>query len=219
MLCGMWYMVCWQRVLKEQKIGSKDNNEIINITGVNMEILDVVDEYGEPTGETVDRESAHAKGIRHRTSHVWVVRKNNGIYELLLQKRSADKDAYPGCLDVSSAGHIPAGCGYIESARRELNEELGIDAEDKEFIDCGIKPSRGIRRNIFHGKEFVDNQISRVFIVFKDVEAEDIACQKEELESVEWMTLDACMKMVERNSRPNCLDMNELKIIEEKLSE
>ena len=39
-----------------------------------MELLDVVDENGIPTGETVERSIAHAKGIRHRTSHVWLLR-------------------------------------------------------------------------------------------------------------------------------------------------
>ena len=32
------------------------------------EYLDIVDENGIPTGETVERETAHAKGIRHRTA-------------------------------------------------------------------------------------------------------------------------------------------------------
>ena len=35
-----------------------------------MEILDVVDETGAPTGETVERTEAHREGVRHRTSHV-----------------------------------------------------------------------------------------------------------------------------------------------------
>ena len=32
-----------------------------------LDILDIVDENGIPTGETVERETAHAKGFRHRT--------------------------------------------------------------------------------------------------------------------------------------------------------
>lgn len=69
-----------------------------------QEILDIVDENGEPTGETVEREFAHADGIRHRTSHVWLARKRNGRAEILLQKRAENKDSYPGCYDISSAG-------------------------------------------------------------------------------------------------------------------
>ena len=49
-----------------------------------MELLDVVDENGVPTGTVVSREKAHAEGIRHRTAHVWLVRRRNGNVEILL---------------------------------------------------------------------------------------------------------------------------------------
>ena len=97
-----------------------------------MEYLDVVDEFGNPTGEIVERQKAHREGIRHRTSHVWIIREYNGI-EVLLQKRSENKDSYPGCYDISSAGHLIAGSEYKESALRELKEELGISAKIDEL--------------------------------------------------------------------------------------
>ena len=50
-----------------------------------MEILDVVDETGAPTGETVERAEAHREGVRHRTAHVWIARNRNGRIQLLLQ--------------------------------------------------------------------------------------------------------------------------------------
>ena len=52
------------------------------------ELFDIVDENGNPTGKTVSRSEAHAKGIRHRTAHIWVIRDNEGKKEVLLQKRS-----------------------------------------------------------------------------------------------------------------------------------
>ena len=42
-----------------------------------MELLDIVDENGIPTGEVVEREKAHREGVRHRTSHVWIARKRD----------------------------------------------------------------------------------------------------------------------------------------------
>ena len=48
------------------------------------EYLDIVDENGIPTGETVERETAHAKDIRHRTVHLWLVRKKDGKLQVLL---------------------------------------------------------------------------------------------------------------------------------------
>ena len=72
------------------------------------EMLDIVDENGVPTGRSVPRTVAHAEGLRHRTSHVWIVRRKAGRVQVLLQMRCAAKDSYPGCYDISSAGHIPA---------------------------------------------------------------------------------------------------------------
>ena len=80
------------------------------------EMLDLVNEQGAPIGRAVPRSEAHRLGLRHRTSHVWLVRRKNGVLEVLLQKRSDEKDSFPGCYDISSAGHIPAGQGFVDSA-------------------------------------------------------------------------------------------------------
>ena len=111
-----------------------------------MELLDIVDENGIPTGEVVEREKAHREGVRHRTSHVWIARKRDGRVEILLQKRSQDKDSHPGCYDISSAGHIPAGVDFIPSALRELKEELGIEANPEELIYCGVRKGCVLRQ-------------------------------------------------------------------------
>ncbi len=43
---------------------------------------------------------------------MWVVRKRDVGYDILLQKRSMEKESFPGLYDTSSAGHIPAGSLY-----------------------------------------------------------------------------------------------------------
>ena len=96
-----------------------------------MEYFDICNEAGEPTGKTISREEAHQKGILHRTAHVWILREKDGKQQVLLQKRSIQKDSYPGLYDTSSAGHIPAGEKPMPSALRELNEELGIRASEE----------------------------------------------------------------------------------------
>lgn len=53
-----------------------------------MEIFDIIDENGNPTGKTVTREKAHTDGIPHRTAHIWIIRKKDGRVQVLLQKRS-----------------------------------------------------------------------------------------------------------------------------------
>ena len=37
-----------------------------------MEIFDVIDKDGNPTGETVTREQAHTEGIPHCSSPAWI---------------------------------------------------------------------------------------------------------------------------------------------------
>ena len=91
-----------------------------------MELFDVIDSKGNPAGQIVSREKAHAEGIPHRTAHIWIIRKKEGKVQILLQKRSQNKDSFPGKFDTSSAGHIQAGDEPLESALRELKEELGI---------------------------------------------------------------------------------------------
>lgn len=181
------------------------------------EFFDVVDETGTPTGEFVERSIAHRDGIRHRTSHIWLLKYVDNKLHVLLQKRSECKDSHPGCYDISSAGHIHAGCGFEESAIRELKEELGVDAVENDLIYVGLINT--YREKEFHGALFKDNQVSRVFILFCDFEKEDFNLQKEEVESVMWMDMDQCIKHVKEDDIPHCMRDYELEMVKKKAEE
>lgn len=176
-----------------------------------MELLDIVDEKGNPTGQTVEREKAHREGIRHRSSHVWLFCKRSGRTEVLLQKRSSGKDSFPGCYDISSAGHIPAGVDYIPSAVRELREELGAEAEGSQLQYCGTRYIYYER--VFFGKPFIDNQVSNVYMLWLDREAEDFVLQKEEVDEVKWFDFEECVELVRQNRIPHCIMMEELEML------
>lgn len=176
-----------------------------------MELLDIVDENGVPTGRTVPRSEAHRNGTRHRTAHLWLLRRREGRVQVLLQKRSQTKDSYPGRYDISSAGHIPAGTDFIPSALRELKEELGLDAEPEELIYCGTR--RFEYRSLFHGQPFHDNQVSRVYALWRDVEPEALTLQASEVEAAEWMDYEACLRGVRENTFPNCIRLDELEML------
>jgi len=87
------------------------------------ELLHEVDENDQVIG-TRTRGELHRLGLRHRAIHILVF---NSLNQLFLQKRSAIKDINPGLWDTSAAGHVDLGESYDEAARRELNEELGVD--------------------------------------------------------------------------------------------
>lgn len=178
-----------------------------------MEIFDVVDEAGNPTGETVTRERAHLEGIRHRTAHLWILRKRNGKVQVLLQKRCKTKASYAGLYDISSAGHIPAGCDYAESALRELSEELGAAASQSDLVPVW---ARSIHADaVFGGKPFHDRQYSKVFAMWLDKDENEFICQPEEVECVRWMDLNECLKAVSENTIPNCIFLPELQKVKE----
>ena len=65
---------------------------------------------------------SHPKYI-HRSICILVL---NDKKELLLQKRSADKDTYPEYWTLSTTGHVTHGQTYLQAAKRELLEEVGL---------------------------------------------------------------------------------------------
>ncbi len=92
---------------------------------VSQELLDVVDE-NDCVVTVKTRGEIHAKGLMHRAVHILLF---NSKGELFLQKRSMSKDEQPGKWDSSAAGHVDSGEAYVDCARREIAEELGIVAE------------------------------------------------------------------------------------------
>ncbi len=90
------------------------------------ELYDIVDEAGRVIGQATRRECHGNPSLIHRVVHIFVF---NGTGDLLLQKRSANKDIQPGKWDTSVGGHVDAGEEYAEAAVRELEEELGVVGE------------------------------------------------------------------------------------------
>ena len=86
------------------------------------ELLDVLDDNGNPTGERKPRSAVHLDGDWHRALHLWVVREGHLV---VLQRRAADKDLEPLKLDVTVGGHYRAGELFVD-VLREAEEEIGL---------------------------------------------------------------------------------------------
>lgn len=90
------------------------------------ELFDLVNERDEVIG-VVRRGDAHRNpALLHRSVQILVV---DSAGRILLQWRSLAKDLFPGYYCASASGHVAAGDDYLTTARRELGEELGIEAE------------------------------------------------------------------------------------------
>ncbi len=214
---GRWYDMIWM----EKVIGPHEPDpEPVHFPaadGHSEEYFDVCSEDGLPTGQTVSRDEAHREGILHRTSHVWIVRETAGRPEILLQKRSADKDSYPGCYDTSSAGHIPAGCEPLPSALRELAEELGVHAGEDELLRLGH--FRVEYEDVFHGRPFHDNEYANVFLLTRPVSVESLRLQEEEIESVRWFGLAEVIEATRREDPRFCINIESLILLDDYLKQ
>ena len=188
---------------------------------VMKEWFDILNEDGTLSGIKKERELVHRDGDLHGTVHIWIVRPGresgggNEDREILLQKRSRNKDAYPGCYDISSAGHIPSGESAITAARRELFEELGIESVPEDFIRIGSLKYEFKR--VFHGKPFHNREISQVYVYEKPVETEKLRLQEEEVEEVRWMTIKDCFAEVRAGNPGYCIIDDELSLLLEGL--
>ena len=176
-----------------------------------MEILDICDEQGRPTGQVVERALAHRDGILHRTAHVWIVRRAEGRWQILLQKRSLNKESFPGMYDTSSAGHIPAGTEPLPSALRELREELGIDARPEQLHFAGT--FRTQYEKIFHGAVFRDNEITWIYVYREPVSLEELRLQAEEVDEVRWFDLEQVQEEILRSRERLCVPSGGLAVL------
>ena len=186
------------------------------LNGKPMELFDILNPDGSKTGIVRERVVAHREGSLHATVHMWIVRPNEKSgYDVLLQKRSQTKDSNPGSYDISSAGHVDAGDEILESAIRELKEELGIEAKPEELHYIGVH--YGAFEAEFYGKMFRDRELSSVYVYTEPVEIENLKLQKEEVEAVRWMDYEECRQKVHDGTMPNCIYEDEFRMVGEYL--
>lgn len=176
-----------------------------------MEYFDVCNEQGEPTGETVSRENAHRDGVLHRTAHVWILREIAGKKQVLLQKRSMQKDSYPGLYDTSSAGHIPAGEEPLMSALRELEEELGIRASAEQLAYAGS--FRIEYEEMFHDRVFHDNEITHVFVYREPVDIRNLVFQETEVDDADWFDLEEVWSEIQHSKERFCVSPQGMQVL------
>jgi isopentenyldiphosphate isomerase len=159
------------------------------------ELLDILDESGRSTGEVVPKGEAHRRGLWHRCFHCWICGSDPGGSYLLLQRRAATKDTWPGYLDVTAAGHLTAGEETIDGLR-EVEEELGLRVEPERLVPLG---TRRVEQEIPGG---CDREFHEVFLLFDATPPEDLRLQTEEVEAVFRLDLDDVEALYEAGSAP-----------------
>ncbi|HSW98793.1 MAG TPA: NUDIX domain-containing protein [Candidatus Saccharimonadales bacterium] len=90
----------------------------------------VVDEHDREVGAAMTAE-VWEKGLYHRIVSVFVL---DARGQMLLQRRSVQVKAFPGCWDQAAGGHVDAGHGYDDTAALELAEETGLQGMPLETV-------------------------------------------------------------------------------------
>lgn len=141
-----------------------------------MELLDIVDENNELTGEVEERTIAHRDGLWHRHVSCFIM---NLKGEILLQKRSSDRDRNPN-MWAKTGGHIASLETVKEALLREINEELGINPEEKNLEFTSVYKNNDTKKRGFCYE----------YIVIVDKTIDEYRIQKEELSEVKYFTIE-----------------------------
>ena len=144
-----------------------------------MELLDIYDAAHEKTGRVIERDGEVLEGERLLLVHVCLF---NSRGEMLIQRRSENKDRYPGCWDVSAGGFVSSGEDSRQAVLREAKEELGLELEDADFRFLLCEPFSYV--------------LDDLYLAFSDTAAEDMHFQQEEVSELKWAGREEVFQML-----------------------
>ena len=147
-----------------------------------MEILDLYDNNCNLIKETIIRGNKPDIGKNIMLSVAFIVN-NSGKY--LIQKTSKKK----GAKYSSTGGHVTHGENGISTIIRELKEELNITTNQDEikYIATFKYPTKQCIFNVY-------------LLEVDDIDINSIKLQKEEVESIKWMSKEEITKIIESNN-------------------
>lgn len=120
------------------------------------------------------KEEAWKNGNIHRIVRIFIF---NSQGEMLIQKRADNVVLFPGRWDHAVGGHVDEGEDYIDAAKREAKEELGID---------NIEP-REIKK--YFVDIFEEGKIKKRFNMIYEAIYEGPISLSKEVASVKWISL------------------------------
>ena len=136
-----------------------------------MEKRDLYDADRNLTGETIFKGEPIPDG---RYIVVVLVYIQNSKGQFLIQKRSLKKNGKY----ASTGGHAKSGETGLQGMVTEIKEEIGLDVKPEEL------------KLIYTGREDKEQVFFDLFFLKKDIDIKNLTLQKEEVDSVEWLSID-----------------------------
>ena len=151
-----------------------------------MELIEIVDEYGNFTGEVVDKDYAHDHNLLHNEVAIFIL---NSKGETLLQKRSSNKRYNPNMWAIC-AGHVDAYESLEDAAIREVAEEVGLTIPKDKLYK--YKEADVVLRE-------ANSHTTHYYYTKTDKKENEFVIQEEELSEVKWVDIDKVMKMIKEH--------------------
>ncbi len=152
-----------------------------------MELIDIVDENNNLTGQVEDRWLAYEKGLWRRTVSCWIMNEKG---EILLQKRTANKVRNPNKW-AKTGGQVDSGESVEHAIYREVKEELGIEIPKEQINIVNIHKSSD------KNKRFAYN-----FLFIVNYQIDEYKLQKEEVAEVKYVKIEE-MELAKKNNDLN----------------
>lgn len=143
-----------------------------------MEYLDLYDVNKNLTGEKIVRGKGKPQVPENKYINIVIIFMQNSEGKFLFQITSKEK----GNEIATTGGHVKSRQTSYEAILAEVEEELGLDIsnEDIKMVDSYI-----------FGVAFMD-----VYYLNKDINISDLKLQDDEVESVEWFTVDQIKELI-----------------------
>jgi isopentenyldiphosphate isomerase len=150
------------------------------VRGVVMEMVDLLDENRNYTGETIARGEPIPNGRYKQSIHMWITNNAGKVY---VQKRCSEKKKYPNMWEIAGGG-VVAGDDSEGTLKKEFEEELGIEFEGDYSLITTIRREH----------DFAD-----VYHVRQNFDIDKLHLQKEEVSEGRWVTLEEMLQMIKNN--------------------
>lgn len=116
----------------------------------------------------------------HRQSYVLIL---NDKHEILLQQRSDRRQFDGGKWTTSVSGHVTGADTYLQSAEREVREEIGVEPPALVYLGKVLAYSEAANE--------ICGGPSAVFVGHLDVSVDEIRVQPAEVLGVEWFAAES----------------------------